>query len=150
MASNFQPDRGRPGGRPPPDARPAVAVDAIRFGATPDPQLFADIAERVAKDVVPPQNSNVNKSSQLRRFYDELVMWQGKVGASDERFVELQPYIYMLKAKVAYAKGRDHVDANFETLLRRVIDQATSAATLRQAKLFMEAFMAFYKVHHPK
>ena len=36
------------------------------------------------------------------------------------------------------------------SLFRRVIDQAVSATTLRQAKLFMEAFMAFYKVHRPK
>ena len=93
-------------------------------------------------------NDRVNKSTQLRRFYDELVMWQEKVGTSADRFAELQPYIYMLKAKVAYARGREHVDANFETLMRRVIDQAVDPGTLRQAKLFMEAFMAFYKVHN--
>ena len=72
------------------------------------------------------------------------------MGTSEERFVDAQPYIYMLKAKVAYSRGREHVDANFEALFRRVIDQAVSATTLRQAKLFMEAFMAFYKVHRPK
>lgn len=148
--TTFQPRGPRPNDRPPRDAEPTIGVDDIRFGDKPDPQLFADIADRKAEEVARGGRERINKSTQLRRFYDELVMWQEKVGASDERFAELQPYIYMLKAKVAYSKGREHVDANFETLFRRVIDQATSAATLRQAKLFMEAFMAFYKVHNSK
>lgn len=148
MASNFQ-HKGnfRPGDRAPRDEGRSLPVDDIRFGERPDPRLFADIAESKAAAVAG-GGRDVNKSSQLRRFYDELVMWQEKVGASDERFAELQPYIFMLKAKVAYAKGRGHVDANFEALLRRVIDQCASAATLRQGKLFLEAFMAFYKVHN--
>ena len=51
----------------------------------------------------------------------------------------------MLVAKVAYAKGRKHVDGNFETLFRHVISEVKNAKTLEQAKLFMEAFMGFYK-----
>lgn len=140
--SNFQRSDSRPDSPP-----PALNASDIRFTAPVSPQLFADIAEAKAKAVA--QGSrDANKSTQLRRFYDELVMWQEKVGNSDERFNDLAPYIYMLKAKVAYAKGRKHVDDNFETLFRHVIDQATDAATLRHAKLFMEAFMAFYKVHN--
>jgi CRISPR-associated protein Csm2 len=52
----------------------------------------------------------------------------------------------MLKAKAAYANGRQHVDANFRAMFDRLIDEAKDAGTLRQAKLFFEAFMAFYKV----
>jgi CRISPR-associated protein Csm2 len=147
MATSFQPRGPRPDHRQPREEAPPLPVEDIRFGDRPDPRLFADIAEAKAAAVAG-GGRDVNKSSQLRRFYDELVMWQEKVGTSDERFAELQPYLYMLKAKVAYSKGRGHVDANFETLLRRVVDQCTSAATLRQAKLFLEAFMAFYKVHN--
>lgn len=147
MATSFQPRGGpRHGDRSSRDDRPPIHVDDIRFGDRLDPRLFADIAEAKASAVAG-GGKEVNKSSQLRRFYDELVMWQEKVGSSDGRFAELQPYIFMLKAKVAYAKGRGHVDANFEALLRRVVDQCTSAETLRQAKLFLEAFMAFYKVY---
>jgi len=124
-------------------------VSQIVFGERPGAELFSDIAERAAKSVSE-SNRDRNKASQLRRFYDELVMWQEKVGKDDTRFTEAEPYIRMLKAKVAYAKGRGHVDDNFELLMRRVVDQATNAAKLRQAKLFMEAFMAFYKVHGPK
>lgn len=148
MATHFQPRGPRPPERAQREDTPTLNVDDIRFGETPDPRLFAEIAEDKAKHVASSGGKEVNKSTQLRRFYDELVMWQEKVGACDARFAELQPYICMLKAKVAYAKGRGHVDANFEALLRRVIDQCTNAATLRQAKLFLEAFMAFYKVHN--
>ena len=55
----------------------------------------------------------------------------------------------MLKAKVAYAKGRDKVDDNYRSLLCRVVDQTVDVETLGQARLFMEAFMAYYKVYRP-
>jgi CRISPR-associated protein Csm2 len=148
--TTFRHDGPRRNERPDHDVGPTIRVDNVRFSDRPDPQLFADIAGQLAEEVARGSGDRVNKSTQLRRFYDELVMWQAKVGTSEERFVDAQPYIYMLKAKVAYSRGREHVDANFEALFRRVIDQAVSATTLRQAKLFMEAFMAFYKVHRPK
>jgi CRISPR-associated protein Csm2 len=56
----------------------------------------------------------------------------------------------MLKAKVAYSKGRGHVDENFERMLRHLLDATQDVRQLRQAKLFFESFMAFYKVHSPK
>lgn len=133
------------------DDTPTIDTSVIVFGEQIDPQLFSDIAEACAKAVSPQGRGNdVNKGTQLRRFYDELVMLQGKVGNSEERYRAQAPFIQMLKAKVAYAVGRKKVDANFEQLLRRVIDQATDHARLTQAKLFMEAFMAFYKVHGPR
>jgi len=128
------------------DAPPAIDVSAVVFGDKLAATLFADIAEHAA-EAISRARQEQNKASQLRRFYDELVMWQDKVGSDAARFQEAEPYIRMLKAKVAYAKGRGHIDDNFETLFRHVIDQTRDAATLRQAKFFMEAFMAFYKVH---
>ncbi len=153
MATRFEPRERQPGGRST-EVRVDIRLDDVRFGARPDAQLFAAIAESKAQKIADSsredKKNEPNKSSQLRRFYDELVMWHEKVASSDEEFERLQPYIYMLKAKVAYAKGRRRVDGNFEALFSRVIDQCTDAATLRQAKLFMEAFMAFYKVHNNK
>jgi CRISPR-associated protein Csm2 len=148
-------DQGRgPRGRPAQDQDDQVSLDVsgVVFAEKPSPQLFAEIAEEAAKAVAGPRGpqNRQNRPSQLRRFYDELVMWQEKVGASGERFGECEPYIRMLKAKVAYAKGREHVDANFEKLLGRIIDQIRDTGTLRQAKLFLEAFMAYYKVYGPK
>jgi CRISPR-associated protein Csm2 len=139
---NFDRDRPNRG-----EERATIALEAIRFSAVPPPTLFSDIAQHAAEEVWRGGNGQKNKPSQLRRFYDELVMWHEKVGRDETRFTECEPYIRMLKAKVAYAHGRDHVDINFRALFDRVVDEARDAVTLRQAKLFFEAFMAFYKVH---
>jgi CRISPR-associated protein Csm2 len=149
--------QGRGGGhsgRPPQtssryDTRQSSVIDIskIVFGAKIDPKLYSDIAEAAAKDVGTGSSREQNNPSQLRRFYDELVMLQTKVGTSDERFERYLPFVQMLKAKVAYARGRNKVDDKFAFLLRRVVDQATDHGTLKQARLFMEAFMAFYKVY---
>lgn len=131
------------GGR---DDRPTIDLSGVDFGDPPKAGLFDEVAASAAESVAR-AGRDVNKASQLRRFYDELVMWQEKVGASGERFTECEPYIRMLKAKVAYAKARSHVDANFEALLRRVIDEAKGPVQMRRAKLFMEAFMAYHKAN---
>ncbi|ESQ14171.1 MAG: type III-A CRISPR-associated protein Csm2 [Thiohalocapsa sp. PB-PSB1] len=122
-------------------------MDDIRFAGELDPELFNGIAKRCAKAIG--DNKTCNKPSQLRRFYDELVMWQTKVGADNARFQEVRPFILMLNAKAAYAQGRDLIDPNFVKLLERCLRQATDAKTLGYAKLFVEAFLGFYKEVRP-
>ncbi|MCS6997526.1 MAG: type III-A CRISPR-associated protein Csm2 [Casimicrobiaceae bacterium] len=156
---------GRTGGQPPHqkrderahvkdesrDERRLIDVDSIRFGEKIDPRLYSDIAEQAAKTVgAKGRQEKNNKPAQLRRFYDELLMLQEKVGSDKERFEQQRPFIEMLKAKVAYAKGREKVDENFVRLLRKVVDEVRDPETLKQARLFMEAFMAFYKLYGPK
>jgi len=138
------------GGRDDRGQQPMIDVSKIRFTDPIDAKLYSDIAEEAAKTVSPGERAQKNKPTQLRRFYDELVLLQEKVGSDGAKFELQAPFIQMLKAKVAYAKGRDKVDANFEKLLRHVVDEIKDAATLKRAKLFMEAFMAFYKVHGPR
>ncbi|TAH42483.1 MAG: type III-A CRISPR-associated protein Csm2 [Betaproteobacteria bacterium] len=132
------------------DDEPNIDTSRIRFGDQIAPTLYSDVAEAAARSIADTSMRDANKATQLRRFYDELVMLQGKVGNSEDRFHAQAPYIQMLKAKVAYAMGRKKVDANFDRLLRHIVDQATDHRSLAQAKLFMEAFMAFYKVHRPQ
>lgn len=113
--------------------------------------LFSDIAENKARTVHEAGEGKKNKSTQLRRFYDELVMWYERVqfertpAERSAKYEEVAPFIQMLAAKVAYARGRDHVDECFETLFAHLIRQISDADSLRHAKLFMEAFMGFYK-----
>ncbi len=115
-----------------------------------DGQIFLD------RDRKPQQEKN--RSTQLRKFYDELVMWTDKVHAigklepgqkSSEvranRYRDSAPFIKMMNAKVAYAKGRNHVDDSFEAMFSHCIKSVSDAETLKHAKLFMEAFMGFYK-----
>lgn len=90
----------------------------------------------------------MNTSSQIRRFYDELVMWNERVLTAKDpeaKFTEVAPYIQMLCAKCAYAKGRKLIDETFDTLLSDLISQIKTPETLKRAKLFFEAFLGFKK-----
>lgn len=120
----------------------------IKFGKNKSPEIFSGIAEKAAEKIK--SNKDKNKTTQLRKFYDELAMWNERVQLArekkDEKFQELVPFIKMLKAKVAYAEGRKHIDTNFSDIFNCCIDQVNDAETLRDAKLFMEAVMGFCKL----
>lgn len=131
------------------DRPPDIDLRGIEFGGTLDPELFNGIAKRCAKKISDAEQKH-NKPSQLRRFYDELVMWHAKVEQHPERFAEYQPFILMLNAKAAYAKGRDLVDVNFVELLRHCLKQVMDARSLGLMKLFFEAFLGFYKEVRPR
>jgi len=114
-----------------------------------DGELAADLFDKQAKqaaEVVADCKLEENKSTQLRRFYDELVMWLDHVEQSPDRFASYLPMIRMLKAKAAYARGRKLVDQQFESLLGQIVDHATDPNRLRHSKLFFEAFLGFYKL----
>jgi len=137
------------------DSGPRARLDtaSIELRATEtgslNPDLFDTVAHNAAKVIG--SNDRGNKPAQIRQFYDELVMWEEKVRHStDERFQEFLPFIRMLNAKAAYAQGRGHVDENFGALIARCLEQVDSAKTLRNFKLFFEAFLGFYKLEGPK
>ena len=129
--------------------------------AAPGSELFDGTAEAVAVEIAKSARSGKkekNKSSQLRRFYDEIVMWDQRIRQlkEDERAkvygTQYLPLIKMLNAKAAYAESRELVDQNFVAMLRRGLSQLTPdrPEVFQNFKLFMEAFMGFYKLHGPK
>jgi CRISPR-associated protein Csm2 len=152
MATNFsnRSNQGRDGQWRQDAPHPTISTEDIRLKNIPV-TLFSDIAREKAATVHQAGEGKKNKSTQLRRFYDELVMWFEKVHFErtpkerEDKYKEVAPFIQMLVAKVAYARGRDHVDECFEKLFADLIGKITDAETLRNAKLFMEAFMGFYK-----
>lgn len=113
-----------------------------------DAELFNSVARQAAKDVAS-DNDRSNKATQLRKFYDEIVMWDNKVAMHPEKFSEYLPFIRMMNAKAAYAQGRKLVDHNFVKMLNNCLQQVDRAETMRTFKLFMEAFMGFYKLERP-
>lgn len=135
----------------------------IVFGKALADDLFSEIAKEKSLEIFQGGldqrgNQNKNKSTQLRKFYDELVMWTDKVHnigklesgqksseVREARYRDSAPFIKMMNAKVAYAKGRNHVDDSFESMFSHCIKSIADAETLKHAKLFMEAFMGFYK-----
>ncbi len=144
-------------------------TEHIKFKDIPE-NLFDEIAEKAAKIIA--SNKNSNKISQLRKFYDELSMWNDKVhlrlrGKTNpaEQYKEFAPFIKMLNAKVTYAKGRNQkedkldptvkdktglVDKNFVDLFSSSIRKIEDPKSLQMCKLFFEAFIGFYKVERPK
>lgn len=135
----------------------------IVFGKALADDLFSEVAKEKSYEIFQGGldqrgSQSKNKSTQLRKFYDELVMWTDKVHSigklepgqksndvRDARYRDSAPFIKMMNAKVAYAKGRNHVDESFEAMFSHCIKAITDAESLKHAKLFMEAFMGFYK-----
>jgi CRISPR-associated protein Csm2 len=74
---------------------------------------------------------------------DELSNRSGK--DKDAEYERIAPFIKMMCAMVAYAKGRGHVGNDFANLFSDVIKAVKNPTTLKHAKLFMEAIMGFYK-----
>lgn len=111
------------------------------------PELFNTVARQAAEVVA--EDRKFNKPSQVRKFYDELCMWEAKVSAEQTRFNDYLPFILMLNAKLAYAKGRKLVNEHFTKLISDCLKQVKDPETLRICKLFLEAFLGFYKELRP-
>lgn len=116
----------------------------------PFPDLFDGVARQAARIVG--QDQRRNKNTQIRRFYDELVMWDMRVNhilreGEDpaQRLKEYLPFIRMMNAKAAYADGRNLVDRNFKNLLGKCLQEVKDPQTLSHCRTFFEAFMGFYK-----
>jgi CRISPR-associated protein Csm2 len=90
-----------------------------------------------------------NKSSQIRRFYEDVLRWDEKIKAStdkDQAYLENLPYIKMLNAKVAYAYEREHVDDGFKQFINHCIRSLTEERkSFEHFKLLFEAVIGFMK-----
>lgn len=117
----------------------------------PDADLFDRQAQAAARKVALREDrpKRENNPTQLRRFYDEIVLWDTRVAQQPERFAEFLPFIRMLNAKAAYAQGRKLVDRDFVDLLRETLAEVKDPATMFTCKHFWEAFMGFYKFERP-
>jgi CRISPR-associated protein Csm2 len=128
---------------------PKLDTAPIRF-AEKSPELFDRIADETAQTIAQGKDKH-KKSTQLRKFYDEIGMWDQKISQNRNSYPEYLPLIKMINAKVAYAKGRDLVDNNFPQLMRHCLDQIDEKPeSFETFKLFFEAFMGFYKMYKPK
>ncbi len=140
------------------DDRPPFSKDRIVLASGELPtDLFSQVAEDAAKHVAAwdgeKAGGNASKPTQLRKFYDEICMWDSKSQRDIDRFDEYLPFILMLKAKVAYSQGRKHVEKTYVDILNHCLaelEKNPKWKTLHNLKLFMEAFTGFYKVYGSK
>jgi CRISPR type III-A-associated protein Csm2 len=157
---------------------PKCSCDSSLFPlGRPTAALFDKTAETLAKEISEPQvldqkeewsdrekrrvkvwkvvnERDANKPTQIRKFYDELVMWADKTRTAADLEKNL-PFIKMMNAKVAYARGRDYVDDKFMTWFSSCMNQISAAdeaslSTFQNFRTLFEAFLGFYKVVRPK
>lgn len=157
----YDPRQQRPHGQRPQNRQEEAAPQFthIKLAKPLDAELFNSKAQQAAQ-AVSRADAQRNKSTQLRRFYDELVLWETRTNQvisqlqgdeeekkrkAAEKFQEFLPFIRMLNAKVAYAEGRKLVDRTFVNLMHHTICEVKDPETLTACKLFWEAFMGFYK-----
>lgn len=118
----------------------------------PGADLFDRHAEAIARQLRA-SGGKSNKSSQIRRFYDELLRWEANIrnqpeGVREQAFNQALPFIRMINARAAYAAGRDNdkaklVDDNFTKFLRAMLDRVTDYTSLRHACTLFEAVIGF-------
>lgn len=148
---------------------PECRIDENRIALIrPSVDLFDSVARQIAEEIARPEVierkwnnklkrdewvvkslKNANKSTQLRKFYDEICMWEEK-SRTHESFERNLPFIKMLNAKAAYAKGREHVDDKFVAFVAACLNQIKSSdaealKVFKNLKTLFEAFMGFYK-----
>lgn len=117
----------------------------------PTATLFSEDAESVAQMFVRSatddrgRQSERNKPTQIRRFYDELVGWQERIGTDVEKFRQYEAFIRMLNAKAAYAQGRNLVTKEFVDWFRDCVKQVDSPRSLKHFRLHFEATLGFLK-----
>jgi len=118
-----------------------------------DPELFSTTAEELANKInLERTNSRdkLNKPTQVRKFFDEVVRFQGMIQGDPQQFAELLPYIKMLNAKAAYAAGRDLIGSEFKSFLSDSLKQVNDREDFEIFCSFFEAFLGFYKYYAEK
>jgi CRISPR-associated protein Csm2 len=118
----------------------------ITFDYENNPQLFGEVAQRWAEQLENESNQQVNKSSQIRQFYDRVIeLYEKSINIEDAEYKrKIYPFVVMLNSKVAYAKTRNKVSDTFVRMISRCVAQANSKKGIETFKLFFEAVIGFY------
>jgi len=117
------------------------------------PELFSNKAEELAKLISSESNDRTNAPTQIRKFYDEAIRFDGIIKSKPEDFEALLPYIKMLNAKAAYAHGRESggkplVSRGFKDFISNSLKKVNDKEDFEVFSSFFEAFMGFYKLSY--
>lgn len=117
-------------------------------------KLFSETAEAEARKVHAKANNTINKPTQLRKFYDEIISFDARYkqvlsktpSESEKVFKQQLPFIHMLVPKVKYAEARKLVSTEFVDLIKSaVLDNLQEPDDLKILTSFFEAFIGHYK-----
>jgi CRISPR-associated protein Csm2 len=147
MATTYQGSRRNKDGPPPADDAFVAGLGHRINLRSPSKSLFDTDAEWIANRLR--ANEKSNKTTQIRRFYDELLRFRASAAnTTPEQFEKILPFIRMVNAKAAYASHRKAeqgylVDGNFIAFLRTMLDQVEDFETLKNACTLFEAVIGF-------
>lgn len=100
-------------------------------------------AETIAEKIARKKDSY----TQIRKFYDELVSLQKKV-KNDNDFEKIQPMIYLVKSKAAYALGRDNIAEIFYEFITQYVSNIVDKNSLNSFLLYFEAVLGYIKYYN--
>ncbi|NCC71345.1 type III-A CRISPR-associated protein Csm2 [bacterium] len=107
---------------------------------TNDYSAFIQESENFAKKLSEEKKNKI-KTSQLRKFYDEII--DDKL--SKENYRKTLPF---LKVKLAYAKGRKTINDLFYSNMIKLIDKSLEKEeNIEIFKDFFESIIAYYKFY---
>ena len=124
-----------------------INLEKINLNYKENQGLFGDVAEKWSKHLNYESNNTVNKSTQIRSFYDKVLELNEKAQRvkDDEQYIkEVFPFVVMLKSKVAYAKTRGLVSQTFVTMINQCVEDANTIEKMQNFKYFFEAVIGFY------
>ena len=117
-----------------------------------DPELFSAKAEELAKEINADRQRSrgkaINKPTQIRNFYEEVLRFDSMLKTKPEDFDNVLPYLKMINAKVAYAVGRELVTNKFKDFITSSLNQVKDKADFDAFAGLFEAFMGYYKFHY--
>ena len=115
-----------------------------------NPELFSEIAEKWSFYVSKNPDKKRNKRSQIHKFYDEVLSLYNRLKNTPENFNNFLPFIKMIRAKVYYSLGREHIGDDFKDMMEKCLNQIETWKDFEVFKNFFEAFMGYYRFHRPK
>lgn len=98
-------------------------------------------AEIIAKKIADEKDSY----TQIRKFYDELLLLQKQVKYND--YKKIEPMICLLKSKSAYAHGRKNIHDTFFKFITKYIDYIKNTKDLDNFILYFEAVLGYLKYY---
>ncbi|OPY64954.1 MAG: hypothetical protein A4E57_03350 [Syntrophorhabdaceae bacterium PtaU1.Bin034] len=116
------------------------------------PELFSTFAEKLAQTIHSEGERGKNKRTQLRKFYDEVVRFDGmlkglKQEEVNDEFQRILPYLKMLNAKAAYAMGRGLISSGFRDFIASSLSRINNRDDFQVFAGLFEAFMGFYRLY---
>lgn len=108
-----------------------------------DKNYIIKYPREIAKTFEKQGKRNVNKRSQIRKFYEYSLRIGEMVKGDDERFASYEAELCRLESFAEYAESRERVSALFTEFIRRNLEHINNAKDLAAFNKHFEAIIAY-------